>query len=199
MAKRRAPISNDLRRGLISAYDRKVGSTRELAAIFSVSETFAKNIIRQRAKNGHPDRVEQRRGTPRRLLLPHRTLLEQWITDEPRLTLAQLKDRLEKECGVQIGTTQIWRVTKELRTRSVKSRVGASDSTIRNGSAPGKQTSGTPEPSQGPSCLDAPACQDGPARPVLRVPAEQTSPVSSGAAPPAQASFLWDIDQSAGT
>ena len=123
MGRAKPPITNDVRRLFLAAYDRKAGTLRDLAGIFQFSEAFGNKLLRQRRANGHADRIEQRRRTPRRLPLKHRVVLEHWIKEDPQQTLTELKDRLLKERGVEISVPQISRVRKALGVR-IKPRPG---------------------------------------------------------------------------
>jgi|SRR6516164_1741836 transposase len=140
MGRAKPPITNDVRRLFLSANDRKAGTLRDLAGIFQFSETFGKKLLRQRRANGHADRIEQRRSTPRRLPLKHRVILEHWIKEDPQQTLTELKDRLLKERGVEISVPQICRVRKALGVRVKPRPVGqARPEAWRHGSLPKKR------------------------------------------------------------
>ena len=58
--------SDDLRRKILGAYDRKAGSLRELSERFCVSYAWARKISWQRRRTGQMERVEQRHGSPSR-------------------------------------------------------------------------------------------------------------------------------------
>ncbi|MBI1956344.1 MAG: hypothetical protein HYS38_08125 [Acidobacteria bacterium] len=59
--------SDDLRRKILEAHDRKAGSLRELAERFGVSHAWAWKISWQRRRTGQMERVEQRHGSPSRV------------------------------------------------------------------------------------------------------------------------------------
>ena len=60
--------SDDLRRRLLSAYEAGEGTLEELAERFMVSLAYGKKVHGQFQRSGQMERVEQRRGTPRKLL-----------------------------------------------------------------------------------------------------------------------------------
>jgi len=64
--------SDDLRRRFLSAYEGGEGTLEELARRFVVSVDYGKKLRRQFLRSDQMDRVEQVRGTPRRLRPQHR-------------------------------------------------------------------------------------------------------------------------------
>jgi transposase len=58
---------DDLRRKLLQAHDRGEGTLEQLAERFSVSAPWAWKISAQRKRSGQMERVEQRRGTVRKV------------------------------------------------------------------------------------------------------------------------------------
>lgn len=122
--------SDDLRRRYLSAYKLGEGTLEELAKRFMVSLAYGKKLRRQFLRSGQMDRVEQVRGTPRRLLDEHREQLRRWIVAQPDLTLNQLQEKLLEERGVSISRAQVARALKRMGLRLKKSH-----STPRNGTA----------------------------------------------------------------
>jgi transposase len=59
---------DDLRRKLLQAHDRGEGTLEQLAERFSVSAPWAWKISAQRKRTGQMERVEQRRGTVRKVI-----------------------------------------------------------------------------------------------------------------------------------
>src|ERR1017187_7221494 len=99
--------SDDLRRRFLSAYDLVEGTLEELAERFMVSVPYGKKLRGQFLRSGQMERVEQRRGTPRKLLDGSREQLRRWVVAAPDLTLDQLQQKLGQECG--LGISQIGR------------------------------------------------------------------------------------------
>jgi transposase len=60
--------SDDLRQRFLSAYEQGEGTLKELAKRLVVSVPYGKNLRGQFLRSGQMERVEQRRGTPRKLL-----------------------------------------------------------------------------------------------------------------------------------
>ena len=125
--------SDDLRRRFLSAYEQGEGTLEELAERFMVSLAYGKKLRGQLQRTGQMERVEQRRGTPRKLLDQPREQLRHWLVAVPDLTLDQLQQKLGEDCGVQISRAQVARALKRMGLRLKKSH-----STPANGT--GKKT-----------------------------------------------------------
>ena len=93
--------SDDLRRRFLSAYEQGEGTLEELAERFMVSLAYGKKLRGQLQRTGQMERVEQRRGTPRKLLDQPREQLRRWLIAVPDLTLDQLQQKLGEDCGVR--------------------------------------------------------------------------------------------------
>ncbi len=125
--------SDDLRRRFLSAYEQGEGTLEELAERFMVSLAYGKKLRGQLQRTGQMERVEQRRGTPRKLLDQPREQLRRWLIAVPDLTLDQLQQKLGEDCGVQISRAQVAWALKRMGLRLKKSH-----STPANGT--GKKT-----------------------------------------------------------
>lgn len=113
--------SDDLRRRFLSAYEQGEGTLEELAERFVVSLAYGKKLRRQFQRTGQMERVEQRRGTPRKLLDQPREQLRHWLIAIPDLTLDQLQQKLDEDCGVKISRAQVARALKRMGLRLKKS------------------------------------------------------------------------------
>jgi transposase len=80
---------DDLRRKLLQAHDRGEGTLEQLAARFSVSVPWAWKISAQRKRTGQTERIEQRRGTVRKVTAEVEQRLRGWVQAQPDLTLAE--------------------------------------------------------------------------------------------------------------
>ena len=114
-------FSDDLRRRFLSAYERGEGTLEELAKRFMVSLVYGKKLRGQFLRTGQMERIEQRRGTPRKLLDEHREQLRRWLVEAPDLTLEQLREKLEQERGLAISRAQVARALKRMGLRLKKS------------------------------------------------------------------------------
>jgi transposase len=114
--------SNDLRRKIVAAYERGRRSQREVAELFGVSPATVRNFVRRKRERGTPD-VLPRGGGPRALLDDDaRDELRQFIASSPDATLEEARQCLEREAGVRVGRTTVWRALTRLRLPRKKSR-----------------------------------------------------------------------------
>ena len=132
--------SDDLRRRFLSAYERGEGTLEELAQRFMVSLPYGKKLRSQFQRNGQMERVEQQRGTPRKLLDEPREQLRRWLLAVPDLTLEQLREKLEQERGLTISRAQVARALKRMGLRLKKSH-STPASAIRRKTAGGAKSS----------------------------------------------------------
>ena len=123
--------SNDLRRRFLSAYEQGEGTLEELAERFMVSLAYGKKLRGQLQRTGQMERVEQRRGTPRKLLDQPREQLRHWLLAVPDLTLDQLQQKLGEDCGVQISRAQVARALKRMGLRLKKSHSTPTNATAK--------------------------------------------------------------------
>jgi transposase len=113
--------SDDLRRRFLSAYEAGEGTLEELAERFVVSLAYGKKVHGQFQRTGQMERVEQRRGTPRKLLDGPREQLRVWLVAAPDLTLEQLREKLHRDSGVSISRAQVARALKGMGLKLKKS------------------------------------------------------------------------------
>jgi transposase len=114
--------SNDLRCKLLTAYDRRQGSLRALAEIFSVSYDWAKKISSQRLRSHQMERVPQRRhGIASRVTPAVEAALLRRLREQPDCTLAELQNGLRQSLDVSLSSQHLWRVLKRLNVRLKKS------------------------------------------------------------------------------
>jgi transposase len=114
-------FSDDLRRRFLSAYEWGEETLEELAERFMVSLAYGKKLRGQFRRTGQMERIEQRRGKPRKLLDEHREQLRRWLAAVPDLTLEQLREKLEQERGLVISRAQVARVLQRMGLKLKKS------------------------------------------------------------------------------
>lgn len=112
---------DDLRRKLLQAYDRGEGTLEQLAKRFSVSAPWAWKISAQRKRSGQMERVEQRRGTVRKVTAEVEQRLRGWVQAQPDLTLAELQQKLQKTHHLQVSIGRLWQVLRQMGLRLKKS------------------------------------------------------------------------------
>jgi len=106
--------SDDLRRKLLGAYDRKLGNLRELAERFCVSYAYARKISWQRRRTGQVERVEQRHGPPSRATAEVEGRLRRLLREQPDRTLQELQRGLWETEGVHFSAQHLWRLLRRM-------------------------------------------------------------------------------------
>lgn len=96
----RKTLSVDLRERIVAAYDAKEGTREEVAKRFRVSLGMVKKLLEQRRRTGDLRSRHRFSGRKARLMPEHGSKLKRLIAQEPDLTLAEMKARLELSCTV---------------------------------------------------------------------------------------------------
>jgi transposase len=97
-------LSSDLRLRLVDLVSSGV-SRREAARRFKVSASSAIRFVKQMEEAGHVDPKKRKKRSSR--LDPHHDDVFGWIGKQPDLTLAELCTRLEKDCGLRVGSSTL--------------------------------------------------------------------------------------------
>jgi transposase len=131
--------SDDLRRKVLEAHQRKEGSLSQLAQRFSVSLGWALKISSQRHRTGKMERaVGRRRGPACKVTAEIQQELKDWIAKQADLTLAELQLRLYKQRQLEISVSRLWTVLKSLGLRLKKSHSTPPSKTPKRGGFAGR-------------------------------------------------------------
>lgn len=116
-----APYSEDLRRKVVQACERGTHSQREVAELFHVSLSFVESLLRQYRHSGG-ELVRHRHQCGRHPVLDDacREQLDQWLQQQPDLTLGELRERLRANRGVVVSVPTLSRVLRQLGWRLKK-------------------------------------------------------------------------------
>jgi len=98
--------SIDLRERILAAREHGQ-SAAEVAKVFKVSKRSVERYCKLQSTTGSL-KPKQRGGYRRSRLEKHDQTLRGWITQQPDLTLAELKKRLARELKVRLGITALW-------------------------------------------------------------------------------------------
>ena len=113
-----APLSMDLRRRIVETV-LEGSSIRSAARRFAVSPSAAIKLMQRVRATGSP--APGRYGGHRRPVLePHRAELERLVAGEADLTLAELRDRLQRGCGIRVGLSTLHVTLRRLGLRHKK-------------------------------------------------------------------------------
>jgi len=122
-----AAYSLDLRRKIVQAYERGARSQVEIAESFGVSLAFVEKLLRQYRQSGALEPVRKRPGRHRLIDADASEQLQHWLEEESDLTLAELADRLQTQCGLHVSPSCVWRLLRRLGLRRKKKTVHASE------------------------------------------------------------------------
>jgi len=114
--------SLDLRERVVSAYEKGEQSIAEIAAQFSVGQTFLKKMLRQKRESGSLERLPSRAGAKKVLSEAHRCWLSKQVKERPDVTLAELQEGLQKTQKVRVSWATVSRELQVLRLPRKKSR-----------------------------------------------------------------------------
>jgi transposase len=116
-----APYSLDLRHKIVQAYERGVGSQRQIAELFGVSVSFVEKLFIRWRRSGQIAAKPHAGGIHSRLDAASRQQLQAWLTEQPDLTLAELAARLQRDLHLQVGVSRLCKVLKTLDVPRKKS------------------------------------------------------------------------------
>ena len=114
--------SLDLRERVVAAYEKGNKTIAEIAAQFSVGETFLKKMLRQKRQTASLMRLPHRAGAKKVLKATHRQWLAKQIKEKPDATLVELQTNLLENRRVSVSPATISRELRQLRLPRKKSR-----------------------------------------------------------------------------
>ena len=134
------PYSDDLRCKFLEAYEAGAGSLQKLAAQFRVSFGYSKKIRGQQLQTGQKERpARSHHGPISRLTATVREGLREWLQEQPDLTEAELRDRLQTS-GVAVCKSRVGQVLREMGLRRKKNRSTPRNATPRRTNNGGKRS-----------------------------------------------------------
>ena len=103
-----------------------------------MSAPWAWKISAQRKRSGQMERVEQRRGTVRKVTAEVKQRLRGWVQAQPDLTLAELQQKLEKAHHLHVSIGRLWQVLRQMGLRLKKSHSTPANATRKRTSSGAK-------------------------------------------------------------
>jgi len=131
--------SLDLRERVVAAYEKGNNTIAEIAAKFSVGETFLKKMLRQKRQTGSLMRLPHRAGAKKILKATHRQWLAKQIKEQPDATLVELQTNLLEQRRVSVSPATVSRELKLLRLERKKSRSSHRSATTVNAVGSGER------------------------------------------------------------
>lgn len=146
-----APYSVDLRRKIVAACERGDASQLEVAQFVGVSISFVEKLLRIYHITGELVAPRNVRGPHAAIDAQASERLRQWVEEQPDATLAELVDKLQCRCAIQVSQATVCRALGRLGLRRKKRR-----STRQNGTRPrSSRPAGSTAPSLQPAHLTA--------------------------------------------
>lgn len=129
--------SLDLRERVVAAYEKGNETIAEIAAQFSVGETFLKKMLRQKRQTGSLMRLPHRAGAKKVLNRTHRLWLAKQIKEQPDATLLELQTSLLEQQKKSVSPATLSRELRQLRLPRKKNRSSHRSATIENAGGSG--------------------------------------------------------------
>ena len=114
-----APYSIDLRQKILQAYERGEDSQRRLAELFDVSISFVEKLFMQLHRTGHVEPKPHAGGAASRINAAGRLCPQQWLWQQPDLTLAELArawmtpSTFTSACRAYVARSRNWPAAKK--------------------------------------------------------------------------------------
>lgn len=116
-----AAYSLDLRKRIIDVVERGDLAKREIAKLFGVHESFIYKLLRQQRERGDIAPLPHGGGAEAKLKEHHLAILSELVAQTPDATLDELREKLNKQTGVDAAITTIWRGLESLGLSRKKS------------------------------------------------------------------------------
>ena len=122
--------SIDLRQKVVEAYDRGVGSQRQIAETFGVSRSFVEKLLQRRRTTG--DIASLPHGGGGKPLLDDEALMlvRQLVREEPDATLGELCEAVDRQRGVRVSVSNMCMRLKQMGLPRKKSHSRRQNGTV---------------------------------------------------------------------
>jgi transposase len=109
-----APLSLDLRQRMISSYQSKEGSQRQLAQRFKVSLSFIRDLTRRHRETGQVEPKPHGGGAVAKLGPAQLSILKALVDVQPDALLEELCERLAEKTTIQVSVSTMQRALQSL-------------------------------------------------------------------------------------
>ena len=109
-----AAYSLDLRKRIVDAVERGVGTRSEVAKLFGVHESFVYKLLRQKRERGDIAPLPHGGGAQAKLNEDQLMILTSLVAKTPDATLDELRERIKKQTRVEVSVPTIWRALDAL-------------------------------------------------------------------------------------
>jgi transposase len=115
-----AAYSTDLRGKVVQACERGGASQAQVAEFFGVSLSFVEKLLRLHRRSGALEPDRKRAGRPVLIDAAACDQVQRWLEQQSDLTLAELADRLQTQCGLYVSVSCVWRLMRRLHMHRKK-------------------------------------------------------------------------------
>jgi transposase len=109
-----AAYSLDLRKRIVDAIERGVGTRNEVAKLFGVHESFVYKLLRQKRERGDIAPLPHGGGAQAKLNEDQLMILTDFVAESPDATLDELRERMKKKARVEVSAPTISRALQAL-------------------------------------------------------------------------------------
>ena len=110
-----APLSVDLRQRILTAYEAKEGSQRQLAARFKVSLSFIRDLLRHYRATGTVEPKAHAGGAVAKLGKEQLPIVQSLVQAQPDALLIELCERFAQQTGVEVSVSTMQRAVCQLK------------------------------------------------------------------------------------
>lgn len=125
-----ASYSLDLRKRIVDAVERGVGTKRRIAKLFGVHESFIYKLLRQKRERGDIAPLPHGGGASAKLTASDLLTLTDLVAETPDATLEELCQQMKKRAGIEVSPSTICRGLQALEL-TVKKRPSSPPKPIR--------------------------------------------------------------------
>jgi transposase len=99
----------EVRQKIIDAVDQQLGTYKEIAEIFGVTERYIYKLLKQRRETGTLSPAHHGGGPTGKLNEEHLLTLAEMVARQPDATLEELRVQLHRETKVKVSISTVWR------------------------------------------------------------------------------------------
>ena len=110
-------LSIDLRKRIVSAYDRGEGTRQQIALRYNVSLGMVKKLLHQRRHTGDLAPRHYNSGAKPKITVQHQKKLKRMVRKNPDMTLNELRDAINVSCTPQAIHYALARIGLSLKKR----------------------------------------------------------------------------------
>ena len=110
-----AAYSLDLRQKILSAWQNKEGSQRDLAKRFKVSLSFIRDFLRRYRETGEVAAKPQGGDRRSKIKDKEQELLQKMVTEQSDIYLREIQSALQQRTGIDVSGSSLCRTLKRLK------------------------------------------------------------------------------------